>query len=687
MDNNTPQNPPIPPVNTTITVDGQAPQQSIASAPIATQLTPPANVAPLQSKSVPPTAPLTPASRPSGWQNFRRGMESTTPQYSADASGKMTRTNPAPITKGGILGAILGGALQAVSAAASAQAPPGAKGYGAAASAGAQAAYERRISEDDRARQIAQVNLKNQQAVKAAAMENGLRAVQTAQITQQMQHDDVDFKEKLKQAGIKDESDQLALIKNRQDLADTIGTAQAWIANNGGPKPIDTIGHETGAAHKLHGQAAPHAKAIMQNKVTIVPNGQIGKGNGMLVFSTEDLSKPVPLGTPDLILPEYTGTINSNGSLPTTDTVIRADGKLTYGDVLARIHGQMAMQQQLQQRYITTIAAQSKANLENAQGRLANVEAENIKNLGLNIPQGFTTPPNAFVMSQNELQQTLTAQGVPLPADFATLYGVAHYDIDLKAYPSRVIKGTGQKSEAQAVAQIRTLINPNFNEQTYSGIKKQVDEYASTRLGTAGGNIIAFNTATAHLGKLYEAAQALNGGLQNPSNLRVWNTIVNQYGLQTGATPKTVFDTIQNALVGEVGKTYEGGKPDVGTVERLRDTFNSSASPAQIASFAKTTAQLMQSKNAQLAQQFFQWTGHLNPNAINPETEKTYKMLGLDPYAGLPQGAQAPVGATANQNPAQVPQFVPAKVQPPRPANVPANAVYGSIGGQSGWQY
>ena len=672
------------PVNTAAPVAAPAvpdPNTAVPTMPAAPNMppNPPSNIAPTTN---PADVPRAITARQAGWQNFRRGMASTTPQYTADANGNLTQTNKAPITKGGILGAILGGALQAVSAAASAQAPEGAKGYGAAMSAGAQSEYEKRLGEDNRARQIAQANLVNQQAVTKAKMENGLRAMQTAQVNQQMQHDDVRLKEEMKKAGIEDESAQDQIIKNRQDFQNTIGDTLAWAAANGGPAPIDTIGHETGAAHQLHGQAVPHVKAIMQNKVTLMPNGKTGKENSMLAFSTDDLSKPVPVGTPDLIMKQYTGTINSDGSLPQTETVVRADGKLTYGDVFAKLHGQMTMQKDLQQRYITSITAKSKANLENAQANMANEQAKQMKDMGgTAMPPGFVLSAAARSMSQADLQQTLAAQGVQAPSDFSELYAIGHFQDPLSILPQKLFKGMAGRTQEQAANFIHNFINPGFSAITAPAIMKQVQEYASTRPNTAGGNVLAYNTAVAHLGRMVDAATALKN-----HDVRALNAITNYYHLQTGAPAVTIFNTIHDALVGEVAKTYVGGKPDVGTMADVKASFNSSASPDQMLGYARNTAGLMQSKNAELATHYYNWTGHLNPDAVTDETVKVYNKLGVDPYAGLPQGAQAAPGATGNMNPTQVPTGVTPIPNPPaRPATVGPHYIYGSGPNGLGW--
>src|ERR1700682_2053567 len=80
-------------------------------------------------------------------------------------------------------------------------------------------------------------------------------------------------------------------------------------------------------------------------------------------------------------------------------------------------------------------------------------------------------------------------------------------------------------------------------------IKQTLKEYASTKPNTAGGNIIAFNTAMAHLGLLNDAIDALGNG-----NMKIFNSIGQKYKEQTGSTVGGTFDTVKQAVSGELAK-------------------------------------------------------------------------------------------------------------------------------------
>jgi hypothetical protein len=67
----------------------------------------------------------------------------------------------------------------------------------------------------------------------------------------------------------------------------------------------------------------------------------------------------------------------------------------------------------------------------------------------------------------------------------------------------------------------------------------------------------------------------------------------------------------------------------------------------------------MQSKRNALIDQYYSYTGELPPNALDNTTNEAFKGLGLDPYHGLPQGAQVAQGVTNNSSPNQPPQTPP----------------------------
>jgi hypothetical protein len=636
------------------------PQAPDVQTPPQTDNTLPAAIANAPSpQPVPPASPdltygpLPAASQaPPPPQSFREGMESVNPSYTTDASGNVVSTAPVrtPSTKG-VLGQILMGALLGAQRGLAAETPEGAKGRGAAFSAGARAAEQGRIAADTRARAIAQQNFLNRQAVVNQKLAVQKTLAETAHITQLMRF----------------EKDQEPGIVRAQKLKNDAAALQIQGANTrlltDAATAIDTLA-KLDIPFQMYTEMNPalnaQVPALVGGNSFAIQNGKRGTENGVAIVPKSSLQVPV---TSPVMYNTYDGARDKDGAPIPTEHVITPDGKTTMLDWLQDYYNGRRQLYQMQQKTSTDMtlqqhksaveAARAKAGLEGAQAALAEAEAQNLKDMGINLPSNFKKP-DGFTMTEDQLKQNLAQQGVQIPAQFDQYWAVGHYLGNLDDYPERITKGTPGPTRGQVANAIRNLgINPKFDEKTFPAIRKQTEEYASSRIGTAGGNIIAFNTGLAHLDKMDEAARLLRQYGNSATSLPAWNKIANFYGLQTGATPQVVFNTIHAALDGEIGKTYEGGKPDVETLAKIDKSFNDAMSQGQLDTFAKTTAALMQSKNAQLAQQYYSWTGQLNPNALNPETIQIYKNLGLNPYQGLPQGAQVAVGGTGNKVPVQ----------------------------------
>lgn len=654
--------------NAPITPQPAPPAQDTTAPDIDTSATAPTG-GPVPGATGPQPAPSLP--KESFGEGFQRERN---PQYTTDAEGNVIRSEPArKVSVGGVLGKILAGALQGAVRGVSAQTPPGAEGKGAAFSAGASAAEKGRILADQRARDIAQKNFENKQAATAAKVKNNLDLAQIAHITQLMNFAAEQEPGVLRAQKLGNDAAAIKLVGDQQQMLKDSLEFQDQLVSKGQLDP-QFMQLYTEHSAELNAQVP----SLVGGSMKALQNGKRGEENGVFLIPTDVMKNAViPKGV-NLVYNTY-GQLDSKGRLVSgsvaytkdgtpipTSNALTGDGKHTLLDYYnSYLTGQRELYQASQMTLSDLTLQQKKAEAEKAKaqaeqaagaGALSQAEAEMLKSSGLSLPENYKPVQGAFLMNPQDLKSQLQAQGVQVPNDFDQLYAIAHYKGDLKDYPTRVTKGTGQKSEAQAAAQIRALINPNFSETTFPAIKKQVEEYASTKAGTAGGNIISFNTAVSHLRQGYEAAKALKN-----RDARAWNAITNELGLQAGASSKVVFDTIRAAYVGEIGKTFKGGPADIPEREEIEKVISSNASPQQILDFTRTEASLMQSKSDSLINQFYGWTGELPPNAIDNHTVEEYKKLGLDPFHGLPAKAQVSLGGTGNQNPNQPPtvQFAP----------------------------
>ena len=170
----------------------------------------------------------------------------------------------------------------------------------------------------------------------------------------------------------------------------------------------------------------------------------------------------------------------------------------------------------------------------------------------------------------------------------------------------------------QALAEYRYIpvINPQNPEEVVmmhasDAEKAQVGTPASiafqndktmTRLFTSGQaatTINYFTTAIDHLKLLAQAADALKNG-----NLTVFNKFANDWASATGNPAPNNFDTVRNAVAGELSKTFKGTGATDQEIENISGTINSAQSPDQLAGGIDYDLRLMQGKMGALRGQY-----------------------------------------------------------------------------------
>lgn len=424
---------------------------------------------------------------------------------------------------------------------------------------------------------------------------------------------------------------------------------------------LDRQGIKTNADHGpgFDNLGPNHVKDFVSANTVGVSNGKLGKDAGLVIVDTSLFDK-TPLNVNETLTEGY-DVDPKTGALTARKKTLHA-GENTVGDWAKAYYGakgefneksKLANQIAAQNANAADIKlkAQQGENQE-AQAREKNREAQILAQGGVVVPPDYKAPANAFTMTPQEIETNLRAQKINVPANFQALYGAAHYKLDPNTFPSRPYNRPGtppQMGKDQAFSYIRTFINPNYDENNYKAVQGMEKEFASTRNGTAGGNLIAFNTATGHLGQLYDAASALQNG-----NIQLLNQMANSLGTAVGQPAPTVYNGIKTALVGELGKTFKGAAPDVPEMDEIDKTLNNTQSPQQMISLSKTYAHLMLTKAAAQAAHYYSYTGELPPQVIDPRSASVYQRMGINTQDALPAGASIPTGAigrnTSNAN-------------------------------------
>jgi len=125
---------------------------------------------------------------------------------------------------------------------------------------------------------------------------------------------------------------------------------------------------------------------------------------------------------------------------------------------------------------------------------------------------------------------------------------------------------------------------------------------AITRAFTSGApaqTINYFNTAIEHLKLLQQAVDALNNG-----DVQLFNSIANRYATATGNPAPNNFDTVRNAVSGELSKTFKGTGATDEEIGLISGTINNAQSPDQLYGGIDYDLRLMQGKMQALQGQY-----------------------------------------------------------------------------------
>jgi hypothetical protein len=234
---------------------------------------------------------------------------------------------------------------------------------------------------------------------------------------------------------------------------------------------------------------------------------------------------------------------------------------------------------------------------------------------GIEIPKSFVANPRSAELQEPALTADLVSKGVKIPSNFAALYAIGHNSADLATLPTTPRKGVPQMPRDQALSFIRTYINPQYNEGDFSAAKKLAAEFASTRVGTAGGTMQAAGVASQHLVMLKQASDAMKNG-----NLQIVNEIGAKYGVATGSKPSIVFAAIAQKVNTEVEKVVSGSAPMEGQLKEGKANLERFESPEQVEGVIRGYLGLMNGRVGELDDRHVQYFGkhvHVSDNTRN----------------------------------------------------------------------
>lgn len=210
------------------------------------------------------------------------------------------------------------------------------------------------------------------------------------------------------------------------------------------------------------------------------------------------------------------------------------------------------------------------------------------------------------------------------------------------------------RAVAGAMARPLQTVDPNTNNVIYQTAGNAIKsgaaapasmDYAAEKglqkdftSGAASKNLNAFNTASAHLATLGQAAEALHN-----NDIQGLNRFGNEYNKQTGSPAPTNFQAVKSAVAGEVSKTFKGGQATDAEIKEFNDAVSSANSPAQLRGVISTYQDLMDSKREALQQQYTQGMQG-KPNFGTPAVNGK-KGITPPPTGGAPTEGQTKVNS------------------------------------------
>jgi hypothetical protein len=180
-------------------------------------------------------------------------------------------------------------------------------------------------------------------------------------------------------------------------------------------------------------------------------------------------------------------------------------------------------------------------------------------------------------------------------------------------------------------------VNPGYDTTMFANRAPTRKAFTT---GTQGQQINAINTAIGHIDQLTGQIAALGNGDFTPGN-----KAANYFRSMFGSDKVTNFDTLKDALAGEIASVLSKGSATVSGIADAKDKIHAASSPQQLAGYMKTLIPVMGSKLTALDYQYHQAMGSDDPfSALSPEAKTILTKYGFDPSG---HGAAAGVSVTA----------------------------------------
>lgn len=215
----------------------------------------------------------------------------------------------------------------------------------------------------------------------------------------------------------------------------------------------------------------------------------------------------------------------------------------------------------------------------------------------------------------------------------------------------------------QRIAEWVAAVDPGFDNTAWRARNQLRAEFASTKNGSAGGNIQALETAINHGEKLIKAHDALNNvGVPLGSVAReyIGNPIARNMseGLSNFDAREGGFNAVRKGYFDEVAKVFAGSSGGVFDRAEWEHKLNSASSPAKRDEVMQTLTDMMKGRLTALANSAnrnnLQYGKEFSPyDLVNPATAAKMKRILKD------DGDLAPPGSKSDNGPLPQKQVAP----------------------------
>lgn len=249
-------------------------------------------------------------------------------------------------------------------------------------------------------------------------------------------------------------------------------------------------------------------------------------------------------------------------------------------------------------------------------------------------PHASATGPNGQALAGNwDLTGEDFLATIP-PQDRLTVKKIANYEED----PTKIASMRGDRRET--IMRYVNNVNPDYNGAEFANIAPTRKAFTT---GAQGKQINAINTAIGHIDQLVSLADKLQPGTLMPAN-KAWNAIRTTFG----SDRVTNFDTLKDALSGEVAGVLSQNGATVSSIADAKAHISAASSPEQLAGYVRTQIPILGSKLASLDYQYHQAAHDENFSALSPMTKSILVKHGFNPdHPTIDQGAAAAPAAPA----------------------------------------